>query len=67
MLAAIPCVKLDSRLGWEPRQEYRCNEDQLLWKLRQIDYVRNTELRSYQNSIYFDLDGSNVIANNFTL
>jgi len=67
VLAAIPCVKLDSRLGWEPRQEYRCNEDQLLWKLRQIDYVRNTELRSYQNSIYFDLDGSNVIANNFTL
>jgi hypothetical protein len=65
--AAIPCVKLDSRLGWEPRQEYRCSEKHLQWKLRQIDYVRNTELNSYKNSIYYELDGSNVIANNFTL
>lgn len=67
VLAAIPCVQLDSRLGWEPRQEYRCSEAHLRWKLRQIDYVRNTELNSYKNSIYYELDGSNVIANNFTL
>ena len=33
--AAIPCVEKDSRLGWEPRMEYRSNPEQLKWKLRQ--------------------------------
>ncbi len=67
VLAAIPCVKKDSRLGWEPRQEYRCNADQLDWKLRQLDYVRNTELKAYRNSIYITVNDTNVVADYFTL
>ena len=34
----IPLVQADSRLGWEPSMEYVCDEEALLWKLRQLDY-----------------------------
>ncbi len=65
--AALPCVLQDSRLGWEPRQEYRCNADQLAWKRKQLEYVRNTELKAYRNSIYITEKDANVIVSNFTL
>lgn len=40
----IPFVQLDSRLGWEPSMEYMTDEEHLRWKMRQIDYVINTEI-----------------------
>lgn len=65
--AAIPCVERDSRLGWEPRQEYRSNPQQLKWKLKQIQYVIDVELKAYRNSARITLDDTNVIVSNFTL
>ncbi|MBQ2719262.1 MAG: hypothetical protein IJF73_04260, partial [Clostridia bacterium] len=42
VLATIPLVQLDSRLGWEPSMEYACDEDALRWKLDQLDYELNS-------------------------
>ena len=42
VLATIPLVQLDSRLGWEPSMEYACDEEALRWKLDQLDYELNT-------------------------
>ena len=41
---ALPLVKRDSRLGWDPRMEYVCDPARLEWKLRLLDYVQHTEL-----------------------
>ena len=38
VLATIPLVQADSRLGWEPSMEYTTDEEGLRWKLRQLDY-----------------------------
>ena len=42
VVATIPLVQADSRLGWEPSMEYACDEDALRWKLDQLDYELNT-------------------------
>lgn len=47
----IPLVQLDSRLGWEPSMEYMTDEYHLRWKLRQLDYVINTELGHARQSL----------------
>ena len=66
-LEAIRYVKLDSRLGWEPRMEYRCAPEHLEWKLRQLDYVINTEFKAYRNSMRFDINDTNVVADYFAI
>ena len=38
VLATIPLVQYDSRLGWEPSMEYVCDEEALMWKLSQLDH-----------------------------
>ncbi|MCL1855853.1 MAG: hypothetical protein FWF86_08980 [Clostridia bacterium] len=43
----IPIVRADSHLGWEPCMGYCCAEEQLYWKLRQLDYLLHVELRAY--------------------
>ena len=40
----IPIVQVDSRLGWEPRMEYQCDEKCLRWKLRQLEHELNISL-----------------------
>ncbi len=65
--AAVECVKFDSRLGWEPRMEYRSTVDMFNWKKRQLDYVLNTEIAAYRRSLTTTIDDENVIADNFTL
>lgn len=35
---AIDIVQYDSRLGWEASMEYTADEEDLRWKLRQLDY-----------------------------
>ncbi|MFV0399156.1 MAG: hypothetical protein ACK5LX_00875 [Oscillospiraceae bacterium] len=42
--AAIPLVRADSRLGWEPSMDYMCDEAHLRWKLRQLRGVLEREL-----------------------
>lgn len=49
--SAIIFVQMDSRLGWEPSMEYMTDEKQIRWKLRQLDYVRSTELAAYRKSL----------------
>lgn len=46
----IPAVQTDSRLGWEPIEDYLCDEEALRWKLRQIDYELNFELPKFRKS-----------------
>lgn len=45
---AIPLVKMDSRLGWDPRMEYVCDPARLEWKLRLLDHVQTTELDKFR-------------------
>jgi len=42
----IDIVNKDSRLGWEPSMEYMTDEEHLLWKMKLVDYVINTELKN---------------------
>ena len=48
--ATIPAVQADSRLGWEPMQDYLCDEEALRWKMRQIDYTLKFELPKFRKS-----------------
>lgn len=45
----IPLVKRDSSIGYEASMLYVCDEEALLWKLKQMDHMLNFEL-----SIYLD-------------
>ncbi len=47
---AIPLVQANSRLGWEPSMEYQTDEAHLRWKIRQVEYVLNTELAQIKAS-----------------
>ena len=52
-LAAIPLVRQDSRLGWEPTMEYMCDEQHLNWKIRQVRQVLDTELPLYLEALQY--------------
>lgn len=47
--ACIPLVEADSRLGWEPSMEYICDKEHLLWKLKQVNFVIDTELARWRH------------------
>lgn len=47
----IPLVQADSRLGWEPSMLYITDEWHLNWKIRQVDYVLNSELPVYRKAL----------------
>jgi len=47
----IPLVQNDSRLGWEPSMEYMTDEEHLLWKIKQVDYVLNVELKNSKDNL----------------
>ena len=48
---AIPLVQVDSRLGWEPSMEYMCDEYHLNWKLKQVNFVLDYEIPTYEKAI----------------
>ncbi|MBE5868726.1 MAG: hypothetical protein E7293_07185 [Lachnospiraceae bacterium] len=50
VLATIPIVQVDSRLGWEPSMEYTTDEYGLRWKLRQLDYELEYALADYRKA-----------------
>ncbi|MBE6929092.1 MAG: hypothetical protein E7463_02330 [Ruminococcaceae bacterium] len=60
VLRALPLVKYDSRLGWDPRMEYVCDPARLEWKLKLLDYVQNTEIRQYRASNEFTIEAYNA-------
>jgi len=45
--AAIPLVRRDSRLGYEPSMDYQCDEAGILWKIRQMEFMLANELPAY--------------------
>ena len=51
---AIPLVRFDSRLGWEPSMEYLCDVEHLNWKIRQMNHVIEHELALYEASLSFN-------------
>lgn len=48
--SAIPLVKRDSRLGWEPSMDYVADAEHIRWKLRHLDYVKDFELACYRKA-----------------
>lgn len=45
---SIPLVDADSRLGWEPRMEYLGDAGHIKWKIRQVNYMLEYELKKYR-------------------
>jgi hypothetical protein len=50
VIATIPIVKLDSRIGWEASMEYQCDEAALNWKLRQLEHEFKITLPNFRKS-----------------
>lgn len=48
VLRALPIVKRDSRLGWDPRMNYVCDSAYLEWKLKLLEYAQQVELERYK-------------------
>ena len=49
--ATIPLVRRDSAIGYEPSMAYQCDKRAIEWKLKQMDYMLDVELRLYRRSI----------------
>ena len=52
---SISCLKLDSRLGWEPSMEYIGAPDRIEWKEKLETYIMYGELTWYRKGIELDL------------
>lgn len=48
--SAIPLVEKDSSLGFEASMGYQCDKKALEWKIRQVNYMIDTELALYKRS-----------------
>ncbi len=46
--SAIPLVECDSSIGYEPSMGYQCDRVSLEWKIKQVNYMINTELALYK-------------------
>jgi len=55
VLRALPLVKQDSRLGWDPRMEYVCDPARLEWKLKLLKHVKTVELENIRKCNNFSL------------
>ena len=49
--SAIPLVRHDSAIGFECSMGYQCDEKALRWKIKQVNYMLDTELALYKKSI----------------
>lgn len=45
---SISYAERDSRLGWEPSMEYLGDAEHIRWKIRQVTYMINVELKQYK-------------------
>ncbi len=52
---AIPLVRMNSRLGWEPSMEYLADEEHLLWKINQVEHMITIDLGEFREVIKNDL------------
>jgi hypothetical protein len=55
--AAIPLVRADSRLGWEPSMDYMTDEAHLRWKIAHVRRVLDHEIPTYRRSLALGTDG----------
>ena len=54
--SAIPLVRKNSRLGWEPSMEYVGDEKALIWKIEQLE-VELIHLDGYfRHELFWDRD-----------
>ncbi len=51
--STIPLVEKDSRLGWEPSMEYVTDKNMLEWKIRQVQFVLDVEIKDCRDSLNF--------------
>ena len=47
---AIPLAENDSRLGWEPSMEYMADAEHIRWKIKQVNYIINTEIAAQRRA-----------------
>lgn len=48
--AAIPFAENDSRLGWEPSMEYMADAEHIRWKIKEVQYVIDTEIAAQRRA-----------------
>ncbi len=53
--SAIPLVQHNSRLGWEPSMEYLGDEEQIRWKISQVQGMIDHELGGWKKGIAFNM------------
>jgi hypothetical protein len=51
--ATIPIVEKDSAIGFEPSMLYQCSKENLLWKIKQTNYMLTSELDFYRTSLKY--------------
>jgi hypothetical protein len=49
--AAIPLVKADSCLGYEQSMGYLGDAEQIIWKIKQVEYVIKVELKEFKKRV----------------
>lgn len=50
-LDSIECLRKDSRLGFEPLDDYVGGEEAVMWKLKHLDFVVNNEINRYETEL----------------
>ncbi|MGN1094499.1 MAG: hypothetical protein ACI4SC_05910 [Candidatus Neoclostridium sp.] len=48
---SIEYVEKDSSLGFEPSMGYACDKERILWKIKQVKYMMETELGKYDKNL----------------
>jgi hypothetical protein len=51
--ATIPIVEKDSAIGFEPSMLYQCSKENILWKIKQTNYMLTSELDFYRTSLKY--------------
>lgn len=54
--SAIPLVRKNSRLGWEPSMEYLGDEEHIFWKIAQVEYMIKVELGWCREDLSYNPD-----------
>lgn len=49
--SAIPLVRHNSRLGWEPSMEYLGDAEHIEWKISQVEFMLNVELERFKKGV----------------
>lgn len=53
--SAIPLVRMNSRLGWEPSMEYLADEEHLNWKIAQVKNMLAVDLQEFKDTLKNDI------------